>query len=75
LNPSKLQNGSQNGRADHIKLTASVGSSGVRRNFSWGGVDSVAYGGHLYLVCAFCYVTIWRHSHISKPTFWRGLLT
>jgi len=37
--------------------------------------DSVAYSGHLYLVCAVCDVTIWRHSHISKPTFRRGLFT
>jgi len=34
----------------------------------------VAYGGHLYLMCAICDVTIWRHSHVSKPTFWRSLL-
>ena len=39
------------------------------------GVHSVAYGGHLYLVCAVCNVTIWRHIHVSKPTFWRNLLT
>jgi len=32
-------------------------SSGVSRKFSW-GVHSVAYGGHLYLVCAVCDVTI-----------------
>ena len=25
--------------------------SGVRRKFSWGGVGSGTYGGHLYLVC------------------------
>jgi len=35
----------------------------------------VAYGGHLCLVCAVCDLTIWRHSHVSKPTFWRSLLT
>jgi len=35
-----------------------VGFSGVRRNLSWGGVHSLAYGGHLYLVCAFCDVKI-----------------
>jgi len=29
-----------------------------------GGFHSVAYGGHLYLVCAVCDVTIWRHSHV-----------
>jgi len=33
----------------------------------------VVYGGQLYLVCAVCDVTIWRH--ISKPSFWRKLLT
>jgi len=38
-----------------------------------GGLHSVAYGSHLYLVCAPCDVTIWRHIHISKPTFWRSL--
>jgi len=36
---------------------------------SWG-----SYGGHLYLVCAVCDVTIWRHFHVSKPRFWRSLL-
>jgi len=40
-----------------------------------GGVHSVAYGGHLYLVCAICDVTIGRHNHISKPMFWRSLIT
>jgi len=35
----------------------------------------VAYGGHLYLVCAVCDVTISSHMHVSKPAFWRGLLT
>jgi len=40
-----------------------------------GGVRSGSYGGHLYLVCALCDVTIWRHFHVSKPTFWRSLLT
>ena len=49
--------------------------NGVRRKFSWGGVHSVAYGGHLYLVCALCDVTTGRHIHVSKPTFWRRLLT
>jgi len=50
-------------------------SSGGRRKFSWGFFHSVAYGGHLYLVCPVCDVTIWRHIYISKPTFWRSLLT
>jgi len=35
---------------------------------------SVAYGGHFYLMCAVCDVTIWHHIHVSKPTFWRSLL-
>jgi len=34
----------------------------------------VAYGGHFYLMCAVCDVTIWRHIHVSKPTFWWSLL-
>jgi len=29
----------------------------------------------IYVVCAVCDVTIWRHIHVSKPMFWRGLLT
>ena len=44
--------------------------SAVRTKFSC-GVHSVAYGGYLYLLCAVCDVTIWRHIHVSKPTFWR----
>jgi len=40
-----------------------------------GGFHSVAFGGHLYLVCAVCDVTIWRHIHVSKPTFSRNFLT
>ena len=39
-----------------------------------GGVHSVPYGGHLFVV-DLCGVTIWRHIHVSKPTFWRSLLT
>jgi len=31
-------------------------------------------GGHLYLVCALCEVTILRHIHVSKSTFWQNLL-
>ena len=49
--------------------------SGVRRKFSWGGFGSGSNGVHLYLVFAVCDVTIWRHFHVSKPTFWRSLLT
>jgi len=33
-------------------------SSGVRRKFSWGGFGSGSCGGHLYLVCTVCDVTI-----------------
>jgi len=40
-----------------------------------GGLHSVAHDGHLYLECAVCDVTIWRHIDVSKPTFWRSLLT
>jgi len=49
-------------------------SSGVRRKFASGRFHSVAYGGHLSLVCGLCEVTIWRHIHVSKPPFWRSLL-
>jgi len=49
-------------------------TSGVRRKFSWWGFGSRSYGGYLYLVCAVCDVTIWRHFHVSKPTFRRSLL-
>ena len=44
-------------------------------NFHAGGFHSVAYGGHLYLMCTVGDVTIWRHIHVSKPTFCRSLLT
>jgi len=47
-------------------------ASGVRRKFSW-GVHSVAY--QLCLVRAVCDITIRRHIHVSKPTFWQSLLT
>jgi len=49
-------------------------SSGVRRKFSWGGFGWGSYGGHFHLVRAVCDVTIWRHFHVSKTTFWRSLL-
>ena len=38
-----------------------------------GRFHSVAYGCHLYLVCAVCDVTIWCHIHVSKPTFSRNV--
>jgi len=42
-----------------------------------GRFHSVACGGHLYLVCAVCDVTIWRHIHVSKERFgdvcWRNM--
>jgi len=28
-----------------------------------------------HLVCAVCNVTLWRHFDVSKPPFWRSLLT
>jgi len=40
-----------------IYTTISSLTSGVRRKFSWGG-HSVAYGGHLFVVCTLCDVTI-----------------
>jgi len=50
--------------------------SGVHRNFPW-GVHSVAYGGHLYLVCYVCDVIVmfpnqrfgevcWHNMHIRR---------
>jgi len=48
--------------------------SGVPINFH-GVFHSWACGGRLYLVYVVCDVTIWRRIHVSKPTFWRGLLT
>jgi len=44
------------------------------QNIFIGGFHSVAYGVHMYLVCAVCDVTIWSHIHVSKPTYWRSLL-
>jgi len=44
-------------------------------NFHGEGFGSGSYGGHLYLVFAVCNVTILRHFHVSKPTFWRSFLT
>jgi len=34
-----------------------------------GGFHSVVYDAHLQLVCVICDVIIWRHIHVSKPTF------
>jgi len=31
-----------------------------------GDFNSVAYGGHLYLMCTVCDVTIWHHIHVCK---------
>jgi len=53
-----------------VEQSSAMPSSGVRRKLLW-GVHSVAYGGHLYLVCDFCDVTIRRHIHVFK----RSLLT
>jgi len=49
-------------------LVDKLSSVAYAENFH-GGFHSVAYGGHLYLVCAVCDVTIWSHIHVSKPTF------
>jgi len=37
----------------------------TQKIFMGEGFHSVAYCGNLYLVCAVCDVTIWRHSHVS----------
>ena len=39
------------------------------------GVSFSDICGHFHLMWAVCDVTIWRHVHVSKPTFWRSLLT
>jgi len=57
-----------------IRLQTTCRYSGVRRKLSWGGFHSVAYGGHLFMVCGLCDVTIWHHFHVSKPMFWGSLL-
>ena len=44
-------------------------------NFNEGVFLSLAYGGNLHFVFSVCDVTIWRHIHVSKLTFWRSLLT
>jgi len=54
-------------------LLAALRSMAYAENFH-GGVHSVAYGGHLYLVCTVYDVTIWCHAHVSKPTFCRSFL-
>jgi len=43
--------------------------SGIRRKFSWGDSFSDVWWSFLYRVRC-----LWRHSHVSKPTFWRSLL-
>jgi len=40
-----------------------------------GGFHSVACGDRVHLICALCDVTIWRHIHVSKRTFWQIFLT
>jgi len=44
-------------------------------NFHWGRGHAVAYGGHFYFLSAVCDVIIARHIPVSKPMFWRSLLT
>ena len=46
-------------------------ANGVPQKIFMEGVLSVAYVGHLYLVCAVCDVPIWRHIQVFK----RSLLT
>jgi len=40
-----------------------------------GGFHSVAYGGHLYLMCVVCDITIWRRINVCKSKLGRSLLT
>ena len=48
--------------------------SAICREFLCFFFYSVAYVGHLYLVCTVCDITICHHIHVSKPTFWQSLL-
>jgi len=56
-----IYNGAKHYSNRNSAIHAYALSRGVRRKFSWGGFGSGSYGGHLYLVCAVCDVTIWRH--------------
>ena len=58
------EGGSRTGLSGRI-LTASVAYAEIFLV----GFHSVAYGGYFYLVCVVCDVRIWRHIHVSKPTF------
>jgi len=59
----------------HIFVSLCMYNQWRTQKLFMGGFHSVAQGSHLYLVCAVCDVTKWRHSPVSKPTFWRSLLT
>jgi len=46
-------------------MTASILHQWRTQKIFMRGFIKVAYGGHLYLVCAVCDVTVWRHIHVS----------
>ena len=54
---------------------STVDAVGHEKIFMEGVFLSVACGGHLHFMFSVCDVTIWRHIHVSKLTFWRSLLT
>jgi len=56
-------------RREYILADQNLLTSGILRKFSRGRFHSVAYGGHLYLVCAVCDITFWHHIHVSKQRF------
>jgi len=60
--------------SDFTCLWTSLSSSMVyAENFHGGSIQW-----HIVVICiwcAVCDVTIWRHIHVSRPTFWRSLLT
>ena len=62
-------------RCTVMPFSCSLSQWHMQKIFMGGHFHSVAYGGYLYLVCAVCDVTIWRHIYVSKPKFWRSLLT
>jgi len=72
-NPAKKTNSGVSADKSSNLRNQIANCRGVRRKFSWGGLVQ----GHMVVICiwcAVCDVTIWRHFHVSKPTFWRSLL-
>ena len=50
-----------------LKLDITVSQWRTQKIFMGGSFSGIL--GHLYLLCAVCDVTIWRHFQVSNPTF------